>query len=270
MEYTDEEMNIVEKQIGKPDDSLFTFYSGDELFSMAMLIGETLEESEDVEIPKNIGNSRKIKVVDLEGYVYIYPTILDAAKELNMDHRMVKKGLTSKDGALGYTFSYLDILKPEDGSQIKNIVTRDGRVLPDYVVSSCGLIMLKSGKWSVGQTYNGGKRIELNGAKEYVHLIVARTFLGVENKQVVHKDKNKSNNRLSNIHYLERKQTRAQRMAPYGRKRIVCKDINGNVIEIYSSMTEASSVLKCNISSVSKCCNGRIKTCKGRMLCFEN
>lgn len=44
----------------------------------------------------------------------------------------------------------------------------------------------------------------------------------------------------------------------------VCKfDLNGNFIEEYSSASEAARILNLNQRSISKACNGKLKTYSG-------
>lgn len=83
----------------------------------------------------------------------------------------------------------------------------------DYIISSFGRVKCnkKNGYFSFQDNGKGYKSIMLrrNGKsfRRYVHRLVAITFIGPPNgKDVNHIDGNKSNNKLSNLEYLSRKE----------------------------------------------------------------
>lgn len=105
--------------------------------------------------------------------------------------------------------NYVDeIWKPiidyEDRYEISNLGNIRSKV--NYKSSKFGKhlrpALSQSGYWHITLAKNGTRK---NGS---VHMLVAITFLGPypENMQVNHKDGDKSNNRLSNLEYVTRKE----------------------------------------------------------------
>jgi hypothetical protein len=53
------------------------------------------------------------------------------------------------------------------------------------------------------------------------------------------------------------------------RKKVIQKDLEGNVIAIYDSLKEADKQTGVSFKSISSCCNGKRKTSHGYIWCFE-
>lgn len=121
---------------------------------------------------------------------------------------------------------------------------------------------------------NGYYRIRLCKDGKYkayfLHKLVAETFLSNPNKysQVNHKDEDKSNNTLSNlewcdssynINYGKRNSIVSAKLS----KKIAQYDLNGNLINTFSSQIEAHNISGISMTSISDCVNGKQKTAGG-------
>ena len=57
--------------------------------------------------------------------------------------------------------------------------------------------------------------------------------------------------------------TRIERMAKNHHKKVASFDKDGNLINVYDSIVDASKDRKCDTSSITKCCKGKRKICNG-------
>lgn len=99
------------------------------------------------------------------------------------------------------------------------------------------------------------------------HRLVAKHFLDkVEGKDFVnHIDENKQNNHFSNIEWCTVREnnihgTRTERVARKQSKEVAQYDLQGNLLNIFCSTMETERKTGIAISSISKCCNGKLKT----------
>lgn len=109
------------------------------------------------------------------------------------------------------------------------------------------------------------------------HRLVALAFIPNPNNlpEVNHKDENKLNNKVDNIHWCNRQYNinYGNRNKKHAKK--MCKKINqydekGNLIKTWNSLNEASEKLGINASSISNCCRKRTKTYKKYVWKYEN
>lgn len=142
-----------------------------------------------------------------------------------------------------------------------------------YAVTSCGRVwsyrkkiflkprLTKGGYLQVGLWKNR----ELK--RPYIHRLVMETYCpieGMKDLQVNHKDENKEHNYLNNLEWLTCKEninygSHNKRSAEKHCKRVRCIETN----IIYESLRSAADQTGVDISSISRCCNGKRKTCGG-------
>lgn len=104
----------------------------------------------------------------------------------------------------------------------------------------------------------------------FLHRIIAITFIdNPENKPCInHIDENKLNNDINNLEWCTVKEnithgTRTKRASEKCWKSVIKLDLDNNFLEVFKSMTEASLKTGVLLSSISNCCNGRIKSAGG-------
>lgn len=170
----------------------------------------------------------------------------------------------------------------------------------NYQISNTGLIRNEEKILSPFDN-NGYDRIQLiNGdkkQKKLIHRLVAEHFIpNPGNKpQVNHKDLNTKNNDVDNLEWVtnqenvqhaienipERRKQLKEGMSiigkKYGRqnginssKAINQYNLDGELIDTFSSAREAHRELGISYKCISKCCNGNLKTYKGFIWKFAN
>ena len=152
-----------------------------------------------------------------------------------------------------------------------------------YEISNNGVVKsLRTGAVKCSSNNGKYKQVTLtkNGtSKTYkVHRLVAITFIPNPDNlpQINHKDENPSNNNVDNLEWCT-----AEYNNNYGRHReklrlthslngaksvmraVIQMDKNGNVLNEFASITEASNVTNTSIANISMCCKGNRKTAGG-------
>lgn len=147
---------------------------------------------------------------------------------------------------------------------------------PDYMISNLGNVKsLKYGKEKIlKQKLKIYYYVHLssNGKSKYyaVHRLVATAFLPNPNNYscVNHKDENKQNNKVDNLEWCTQEYninygTRNEKASKALSKPIVQIDKSGLIIGVYDSTRQIERELNINHSSISQCCNGKLKSCGG-------
>lgn len=106
----------------------------------------------------------------------------------------------------------------------------------------------------------------LNGQRKYVsvHRLVAQAFIPNPNNlpQVNHKDENKLNNCADNLEWCSSKyncnygtrNSKIYNSTSFKKVKINAFDLNNNLVQTFSSLTEASRYCGCDVSKMCKCC----------------
>lgn len=143
-----------------------------------------------------------------------------------------------------------------------------------YKVSNYGEILNIKTKYKLKPSkINGYTRVHLTDRTEYIHILVAKTFIkNPGNKPCVnHIDGNKQNNKVDNLEWCTPKENinhawnlglceKSRKMA---KRKVIQYDKNMNFICEWESIREASTKLKLHESNISSCCSNKIKTTGG-------
>ncbi|AAK14537.1 unnamed protein product [Ectocarpus sp. 4 AP-2014] len=188
----------------------------------------------------------------------------------------IKYGRSISDGVCGYTFDYDDSDKP----------VCEERSVPGsdvYMVSRDGRVRMENGRWTFGsrhwQTTGDSKkdkqayrRVDMTlttggtskTKKKYVHVVVAEAFLGEcpAGYQVDHIDGNKSNNAVSNLEYVSKRENDRRTYANGGRKPPGEKPVllikQDGTFSRFKSSSEGARQMGVNVATVSiNCSTGR-------------
>lgn len=124
---------------------------------------------------------------------------------------------------------------------------------------------------SISNKYYSVMLYKDNTKKRYlVHRLVAAAFIpNQENfSQVNHKDENKLNNHVDNLEWYTSKynnnyKNKVEKCASKHRKSINQYDKKGNFINSFNSGLEASILTGINVTSISLCRKGKLKTAGG-------
>jgi hypothetical protein len=141
-------------------------------------------------------------------------------------------------------------------------ITKDGRVWSD-----------KSSMFLKTRVCNGYNTIILNKIHYTIHRLIAKNFIpNPENKPYVnHIDCNKLNNRIENLEWVTQEENCAAHNQPISHpKRVLQINSEGNVINSYNSIKEASEAIGLTPSSITKVVTGKNQTAGGYKWKYEN
>lgn len=162
-----------------------------------------------------------------------------------------------------------EIFKPVKGYEDKYLISNTGKVksINFNNTNECKYLKLRNEKgYLYVELYKNSKK-----NKKYVHKLVAEAFIPNPNNlpQINHKDENKENNNTNNLEWCT-----AYYNSNYGnrnlkvsmnhiRRKVIQYSIDGNKINCFNSIQEASLKTKTCYSSIIRCCKGDYKQAGG-------
>jgi len=176
----------------------------------------------------------------------------------------------------GYEYKFAPLQQVElAGEEWRPMIDpKSGRHVAGRMVSSQGRIKSKAGRISAGCSRGDGYLYTNSQYRtEYVHRLVAASFLGLppspEHSQINHKDGNRSNNAVENLEYVTPAENNAHRCAnlkgPRPKSKGVLSRGYGTNEEWthHPSQISAAEALALSRSSVSACARGMQKQTGG-------
>jgi hypothetical protein len=146
--------------------------------------------------------------------------------------------------------------------------------LSNYKISEDGKIYsIKSKRFMSNHLINGYQNVNLNSKMYAVHRLVAMTFHHTNDYSlfVDHIDANPLNNHKDNLQWLTQKENINRNEKDISHPRIVVqKDLNGNIIAEYNSVTEAGEAIGLSRYAVSKACLKVNQTCGGFIFDYKD
>lgn len=143
-----------------------------------------------------------------------------------------------------------------------------------YLISKSGNIYsTKTKRYLLTHIVNGYEIIILNNKSLLVHRLVALTFIPTTDTSlyVDHIDNNKTNNCVENLQWVTQKENIAKVDIDTSHPRaVIKKDLEGNFIERYKSVTEAGEANGVSRYAISKNCLKINKTCAGHIFEYED
>jgi hypothetical protein len=158
----------------------------------------------------------------------------------------------------------------QDIIKVKKIKHPD---LTNYYISKDGEIF--NSKFAPVKSYlvNGYYFVQIKKKKYAVHRMVALTYIKNTNNHLVvnHIDENKTNNKVENLEWVTQKENCNSHTKPISHERkVIQKDLEGNVIKIHNSVTEAGISIGLSRHAVNKVCIGKNQTAGGFKWEYEN
>lgn len=144
----------------------------------------------------------------------------------------------------------------------------------DYEINKSGSIRKKGKERCLKVVYsNGYGKVILDGKTEYVSRLVAKTFLeDAESMEVLHKNKNNKDNRVSNLKWASHSEIEDHVLGPYHKMKKYSNDPKPVLVvetgEIYESVRSCAKHLMCEPSTIRKCLYHKNYTFKGLHFCL--
>lgn len=158
----------------------------------------------------------------------------------------------------------------EDKIRVRKIKHQD---LTNYLISRDGRIFNSKDNELTNIITNGYYIVKIKKKSYTVHRLVAMTYIkNPDNHPVVnHIDENKLNNKVENLEWVTQQENCNAHTKPiFHERKVIQKDLEGNVIRIHDSITKAGESIGLTRHAVNKVCIGENKTAGGYKWEYEN
>lgn len=204
--------------------------------------------------------------------VYMFVSTFEAASLVDTCRGAIYDAIRFGQVLGGYTFDY-------DASDDPTCDTRKVSGTYAHLVSTDGRVCMANGRWTHGSRHwkksgdpdedkHAYRRVEITilidgvkkRKKKYVHVLVAETFIGEcpTGYQVDHVDGNKSNNCLSNLEYVSKRENDRRTYSNGGRKppgeKAVLLVKRDGTFSRYKSSSEGARQMNVSVATVSTNC----------------
>lgn len=216
--------------------------------------------------PKKPSKERKVIQYHPSGeFIKIWPSIKSAAKSFDLTRGNLSTAC-KKERAIygGYIWRYYDdIIVTNETWAYLSLIPFDDLIIQ---VSSYGRCRLPTGYISSGSiTKRGYVAIHINSKTYSLHRLVCQAFhpiINPLNYQVNHIDGNKQNNNINNLEYVTAQENslHAHTLNRHkgDRSRLIGRySLDGNFIDSFKSLKEASEILQICKGNISSCCHNK-------------
>lgn len=158
----------------------------------------------------------------------------------------------------------------EDKIRVRKIKHQD---LTNYLISRDGRIFNSKDNELANTITNGYYIVKIKKKSYTVHRLVAMTYIKNPNNHPVvnHIDENKLNNKVENLEWVTQQENCNAHTKPiFHERKVIQKDLEGNVIRIHDSITKAGESIGLTRHAVNKVCIGKNKTAGGYKWEYEN
>ena len=145
--------------------------------------------------------------------------------------------------------------------------------LTNYLISRDGRIFNSKNDELTNIITNGYYIVKIKKKSYSVHRLVAMTYIKNPNNHPVvnHIDENKVNNKVENLEWVTQQENCNAHTKPiFHERKVIQKDLEGNVIRIHDSVTKAGESIGLTRHAVNKVCIGKNKTAGGYKWEYEN
>lgn len=192
-----------------------------------------------------------------------FDTALEAQRILSLNRQTIANHCKNGKPLAGFYFEYEDreikegykkiSIEEEEDEEWKELTD-----YPGYSVSSIGRVMSPRGKILTQRIVQGYAKVSISDKGRYVHRLVASAFLGKkeEKMDVNHKDRNKTNNKVENLEWVTRSDNMKHAIdTGVSYTKSICRvNNNGDVLEEFKTIVEASKKYNISDSSIIKVC----------------
>ena len=145
--------------------------------------------------------------------------------------------------------------------------------LKNYLISRDGRIFNSKNNELAKTITNGYYIVKIKKKSYSVHRLVALTYIKNPNNHPVinHIDENKLNNKVENLEWVTQQENcNAHTKSISHERKVIQKDLEGNIIRTYNSVTLAGQSVGLTRHAINKVCFGKNKTAGGYKWEYEN